>query len=101
MYSWEIVLSLRSGILGLGGSRCTLLADSFQQHTGGFVGGVWGHDLAGEGLLQDRLAKGRAPFQGSVDLPLVLLDHTKLLVELPHEFRLLWKRTNGKKVAAY
>lgn len=48
--------------------------DAGEEGGGGFVGGVLRDEAAGEGLLQDGLPERLRPFEGRVDLALVLGD---------------------------
>jgi len=57
-------LPFAAGLRGLG----ALGLDAAQQGGGGFIAGVLGDEVAGEGFFQDGLAQGFGAGEGGVDL---------------------------------
>jgi hypothetical protein len=72
--------------------------DPLQQCGGGFVLGVLGDELAGEGFFQDGLAQGVGAGEGGVDLGLERVGGVESGVEEGGRFRLV-RRGNSRELA--
>src|SRR4029453_8391204 len=69
-------------------------ADSLQQCGGGFVAGVLGDELAGEGPLEDALAEAGGAGEAVVDGNAGRLDLRELLGDFGDDSGLLFERWN-------